>query len=233
MMSELLTFLFLDAVGHSSDVRRLGRTFYTTRIRDKFYEIVREAATAHGGQKEGTPQGDGFMFSFPNPEQALKAAIAMQEKSASVVVEEAGVRLRLRIGVHTAQKHITRRDDGSFGAEEDIIYAARLMSIGDEEQILFSQQTFDKIDTKAFLHFEHQNRALKNWEDEPHSVYELLYKPGQTPREPGRAYLPSWWGAQGRYVSRPKLEDDIRKLYQNGARIRISIGLSRWRVLEG
>jgi class 3 adenylate cyclase/tetratricopeptide (TPR) repeat protein len=136
-MSELLTgtvtFLFTDIEGSTQLLKRLGKT-YGEALADH-REILRMAVREHGGE-EVDRQGDSFLFAFPRAEEAATAAIEGQQ---SLEAHEwpAGTRLRVRMGIHTAEPTVS--DEGYYGL--GVHRAARIMSAAHGGQVLVSLAT--------------------------------------------------------------------------------------------
>jgi adenylate cyclase len=94
---------------------------------------VRSAIERHQGQVIKT-QGDGFMAAFPSPEDAVRAAVAVQ------LAFEKGRRkgfatVLIRIGIHHGD--VVHRDNDIFG--RNVALAARVAALAEGRQILVSE----------------------------------------------------------------------------------------------
>jgi len=92
--------------------------------------------------------GDSIMAAFAKPEQAMKAAIAMQQTMASERQGDVTFDVRIRVGIHTGDAIVEKED--VYG---DIVnVAARVESVGKGNEILVSQATVAYIDDQyAFI----------------------------------------------------------------------------------
>jgi adenylate cyclase len=80
--------------------------------------------------------GDSIMAAFAKPEQAMKAAIAMQQTMASERQGDVTFDVRIRIGIHTGDAIVEKED--IYG---DIVnVAARVESVGKGNEIIESSQ---------------------------------------------------------------------------------------------
>jgi class 3 adenylate cyclase/tetratricopeptide (TPR) repeat protein len=133
-MTELLTgtvtFLFTDIEGSTQLLKRLGKT-YGEALADH-REILRAAAREHGGD-EVDRQGDSFLFAFPRADEAAAAAIDGQQRL-EAHKWPAGARLRVRMGIHTAEPTVS--EEGYYGL--GVHRAARIMSAAYGGQVLVS-----------------------------------------------------------------------------------------------
>ncbi len=90
--------------------------------------------------------GDAIMASFNKPENAVKAAIAIQQLLANERSRDKYFSLRTRIGIHTG-KGIIEYDD-IFGDVVNV--AAKVENSADANQILITQATYARINAKEF-----------------------------------------------------------------------------------
>ena len=97
-----VTFLFTDVEGSTALLRRLKEGY--AEVLAKHEQLLRDAAEAVGGQEFGT-QGDAVFFVFRNPKDAVLAAVEGQRALEAAEWPE-GVRLRVRMGVHTGEAAI-------------------------------------------------------------------------------------------------------------------------------
>jgi class 3 adenylate cyclase len=90
--------------------------------------------------------GDSIMASFSRSEQAVKAAIGIQQILQKTRRQDKNFGLKVRIGIHTGKAIVEHND--VFGDVVNV--AARIEQIGQGNDIFLSEHTADKIDKKAF-----------------------------------------------------------------------------------
>jgi class 3 adenylate cyclase len=90
--------------------------------------------------------GDAIMASFSRAEQAVKAAIAIQQMLQKTRRQDKNFGLKVRIGIHTGKAIVEHSD--VFGDVVNV--AARIEQIGQGNEIFLSENTADKIDKKVF-----------------------------------------------------------------------------------
>jgi class 3 adenylate cyclase len=122
-----VTFLFTDIEGSTDLARELGAAY--GRVRTEHRRLLREAFAAHCGNEIDTA-GDGFFVVFERAGDAVAAAIAAQRALADS-------RLRVRIGIHSAEPHLD--EEGYIGV--GVHRAARICAAGHGGQILLSNAT--------------------------------------------------------------------------------------------
>ncbi len=89
--------------------------------------------------------GDSIMALFRSPDDAVRAAIAIQQQLARRRTQD-GFDLHVRIGMHTGTALVERRD--VFG---DVVnLAARLEALADGDQILLSDTTAGRLDRTEY-----------------------------------------------------------------------------------
>jgi class 3 adenylate cyclase/tetratricopeptide (TPR) repeat protein len=128
-----VTFLFTDIEGSTQLLKRLGRR-YGEALADH-RRILRTAVREHGGD-EVDRQGDSFLFAFPRADEAAGAAIDGQHGLAAHEWA-AGSRLRVRMGIHTAEPALS--EEGYYGL--GVHRAARIMAAAHGGQVLVSLAT--------------------------------------------------------------------------------------------
>jgi len=137
-----VTFLFSDIEGSSDLVRRLGNDAFAA-VRGDHRRLLREAFNAHGGHEIDTA-GDGFFMAFDSAREAVAAAVDAQ-RSVSAQAWPAGAEIRVRIGLHTAEPHLS--DDGYVGI--GVHRASRICDAARGGQILVSNATAGIIEDAA------------------------------------------------------------------------------------
>ncbi len=90
--------------------------------------------------------GDAIMASFNRSEQAIKAAIAIQQMLQNTRRQDKNFKLKVRIGIHTGKAIVEHSD--VFGDVVNV--ASRIEQLGQGNEIFLSENTADKIDKKAF-----------------------------------------------------------------------------------
>jgi len=89
---------------------------------------------------------DTIMASFNKSEQAVKAAIAIQQMLQKTRRQDKNFRLKVRIGIHTGKAIVEHSD--VFGDVVNV--ASRIEQLGQGNEIFLSENTADKINKKAF-----------------------------------------------------------------------------------
>src|SRR5215467_3560183 len=124
---RLAGILAADVVGYSAMVGK-DEPATLARVRTMRTDIIEPLAASHGGRLFKTT-GDGFLAAFASAVQALRCAIAIQERLNS---EPDG--LRLRIGVH--QGEVVAEGGDLLG--DGVIIAARLEPLAEPGGICIS-----------------------------------------------------------------------------------------------
>jgi class 3 adenylate cyclase len=113
-----VTVLFTDIEGSTQLTEALGDAEWI-RVLRAHNTIVKDQVAAHSGI-EVKSQGDGFMLAFASAEDALGCAIEIQRALVQPLSD--GLRLRVRIGLHTGEP--IREEDDFYG--KDVVLAARI-----------------------------------------------------------------------------------------------------------
>jgi adenylate cyclase len=137
---RLAGILAADVVGYSAMIGA-DEPATLARVRALRMEIVEPLAAAHGGRLFKT-MGDGFLAAFASAVQALRCAIAVQEKLRTQVDG-----LRLRIGVH--QGEVVVEGDDMLG--DGVIIAARLEPLAEPGGICISARVREDAAGKMAL----------------------------------------------------------------------------------
>jgi DNA-binding NarL/FixJ family response regulator len=151
-----VTLLFTDIEGSTRLLQALGDAYPAAL--EEHRRTVR-AALAETGGEEIDCRGDEFSAGFADADDAVRAALAIQDASGSDV--------RVRIGVHTGEP---LRVDGSY-VGIDVHRAARICAAGHGGQVLLSETARDAFRGTAPLRDlgAHQLRGL----DRPERIYQL------------------------------------------------------------
>ena len=156
---ERMTLLFSDIVSITAFFETHGDIAGRKRI-ERHNELLFPVVRKLGGSVLKTI-GDAIMASFPDEDDAVDAAIQMQqvlERHSQGVVDEVD-QIRIRIGINTGEAIVEYGD--AYGDAVNV--AARVCSKADGEQILLSEDTFGALT---------RNRDIVN----PHSVVSLKGK---------------------------------------------------------
>src|SRR5215468_7716106 len=149
---RLAGILAADVVSYSAMVAT-DEPGTLARVRTLRTDLVEPLAAAHGGRLFKTT-GDGFLIAFASAVQALRCAIAIQERLNS---EPNG--LRLRIGVH--QGEVVAEGDDLLG--DGVIIAARLEPLAEPGGICISGRVREDAAGKMALEVDDLGTpALKN-----------------------------------------------------------------------
>jgi TolB-like protein/class 3 adenylate cyclase/Tfp pilus assembly protein PilF len=149
---RLAGILAADVVGYSAMVGK-NEPATLARVRTLRTDIVEPVAAEHGGRLFKTT-GDGFLAAFASAVQALRCAIAIQER---LRAEPDG--LRLRIGVH--QGEVVAEGDDLLG--DGVIIAARLEPLAEPGGICISARVREDAAGKLDLAFSDLgDQQLKN-----------------------------------------------------------------------
>ena len=129
---ETLTFLFTDIESSTALLRRVGDGVYA-QVLDGHHLLIRSALAAHDGSEVDT-QGDAFFAVFSSPRACMVAVLEMQ-RAFEAHAWPAGVRVRVRMGVHCGEA--TRTATGLVGLE--VHRAARVAAVAWGGQVLVSE----------------------------------------------------------------------------------------------
>jgi adenylate cyclase len=181
---RLAGILAADVVGYSAMVGR-DEPSTLARVRTLRTDVVEQVAATHGGRLFKTT-GDGFLIAFASTVQALRCAIAIQER-----LNSAPDGLRLRIGVH--QGEVVAEGDDLLG--DGVIIATRLEPLADPGGICISARVREDAVGKLALEVEDLGEPeLKNIAQR-HRVFRVRFdqpaRPALTlPDKPSIAVLP-------------------------------------------
>jgi class 3 adenylate cyclase/pimeloyl-ACP methyl ester carboxylesterase len=165
--SSFRTVLFIDLVGHTEMMSRLGDERGRAVLREH-EDITREVLKAHGGTEVKT-MGDGFMASFGSVTKAVECAIALQRAFA----ERQGEPLAVRVGLNAGEP--IEEDGDLFGAT--VILASRIAAKADGGEILVADTVRGLCSGKGFLFSDRGEFVAKGFE-EPVRVYEVSWMNG-------------------------------------------------------
>src|SRR5437667_118404 len=135
--SGTVTFVFTDIEGSTRLLLHLGDGY--PAVLEEHQRLLRGAFQQSGGHEVLT-EGDGFFFAFAHAADAVAAAVAAQ-RALAAHSWPAGVRVRVRMGLHTGAPALT--DAGYVGL--DVHRAARIKDAGHGGRVLLSQATRDLV----------------------------------------------------------------------------------------
>lgn len=135
--SGTVTLMFVDVEGSTQLVQQLGEEYAATLNEQR--RLLRKSVGDAGGY-EVDCRADEFFAAFQSPRDGLAAAGSIQ-RSFGAVTWPQGVRVRLRIGLHTGEPVL----EGGAYLGLDVNRAARICSAGHGGQILLSAATRDLV----------------------------------------------------------------------------------------
>ena len=197
--SGTVTFLFTDVEGSTKLLHELGPAAYAKALAEH-RRIARRAFIAHGGVEVDT-QGDAFFVVFPTAAGGLEAAREALDALAPGPI-------RVRIGIHTGEGHVTQ--EGYVG--QDVHKGARIAAAGHGGQVLLSKQTRELIDDEVVDLGEHR---LKDFA-EPVWIFQLGPERFPPLNTISNTNLPR---PASSFVGREREVAELRTLLQDGARL--------------
>jgi class 3 adenylate cyclase len=132
-----VTFLFTDIEGSTRLLTALGDGY--ADLLAVHERVLRKAIGAHRGCEVGT-QGDAFFVAFARARDGMGAAVAAQ-RALTAVPSAGGVRLRVRMGLHTGEAAVR----GTTYVGLDVHRAARICSAAHGGQVLVSSATRELV----------------------------------------------------------------------------------------
>lgn len=167
-----ISLIFTDIEDSSRMTNALGDDIYLKDMRAPHNERIRAAIKAHNGHEVKTI-GDAFMVAFDRADNALFCAAAIQQSLAASAITRGGWTVKVRIGVHTAERELSLVEEGDYGGA-DVNFAARVESLGVGGQIIVSDATYRAGGSRERYQWrEWPNRRIKSF-DQPEVVWELL-----------------------------------------------------------
>ena len=133
----IVTFLFTDIEGSTHLLQQLGDEY--ARLIADHHRLLSEVFEAQQGLVVST-QGDSFFVAFASAPAAL-AAVVQAQHALAAHPWPAGVRLPVRMGLHTGEPQLSRL--GYLGL--DVHRAARIAAAAHGGQVLLSQTTLDLV----------------------------------------------------------------------------------------
>lgn len=166
---EEYTIMFADVADSTGLYERLGDIEAQFTI-SQCLGLVRDLVERKHGTVIKTA-GDDIMCMFDKAQDALEAAVSIQESLAEEMVFEE-LKVTMHIGVHSGIGLITEGD--VFG--DTVNVAARLTSEAKAEQILTSKDTIDRLPSSGGLSYRPYDKVQVKGRVEPVEIYEVLWK---------------------------------------------------------
>ncbi len=156
-----ISLLFTDIEDSSRMNNALGDPVYNASMRVPHNERIRTAIAPHGGYEVKTI-GDSFMIAFTRTADALACAVAIQAQLIGPAITSTDKTsktwtVKVRIGVHTAEKELFPDESGDYHGA-DVNFAARVESLGVGGQLIVSDAAY------SAANWEHSHQ-WKAWPD--------------------------------------------------------------------
>jgi class 3 adenylate cyclase len=130
--------LFTDIVDSTSLNATLGdAAWHQVLLRHR--EMVRDTLRDHHGEEVST-QGDGFFLRFDSVGDAVRCAVAIQERMAKARLDDDGLP-HLRLGIHAGE--VVQDDDGDLMGNV-VNLAARVTTAAEVDEILITESVADR-----------------------------------------------------------------------------------------
>jgi class 3 adenylate cyclase len=164
-----VTLVFSDIEGFTAMTERIGdrRAREVVRAHNR---IVRTEVAAHGG-REVEIQGDAFFLVFPDPDAALRCAVALQRAFAAYSESHPDT-LRVRIGLHVGET--LREGERFFGRSVNL--AARVAAQADGAEIMASGDLVARIRDPGPARFEPARVVKLKGIAEPQPVHRIAWR---------------------------------------------------------
>jgi len=132
-----LTFLFTDLKGSTALYERVGDLMAYDLVRAHF-RILNEIVAARSGAVVKTI-GDAVMATFPTPDRALAAALAMREAMVRFNVGRGADELVLKIGIHEGPCLAVNSNDRQDYFGQTVNIAARVQELAGSEAVFATE----------------------------------------------------------------------------------------------
>ena len=163
-----VTILFTDVEGSTSYWDRHGDIKGRLMI-DQHNRVVFPVIRKFKGRIIKTI-GDAVMARFSDPEDAIKAAIAIQQGMEIKRKEDRSFRMHVRIGIHTGQAIVERGD--VYGDAVNV--AARIESRGKGDEIHVSHATANRVNKQAY-HLQKKGSFNLKGKKKPLTIYQCKW----------------------------------------------------------
>lgn len=160
-------------------------SFLSAKAVQRHRDLLLPLIEARGGKGKSTG-GDGLIASFSSAENAICAAMDMQQRLVRHNAEHPREReIIVRIGIADGEVVLDKGGRPFIGAALNL--AARVMSLGDGGQVLVTRDIANKANAPGVATVSHGEFELKNIA-RPVEVVEVLWHEGQSPCDP-RTFL--------------------------------------------
>jgi len=154
------TLVMTDIVDSTATASRLGDTTWKQKL-GEHNRLVRARLERYLG-KEVNTTGDGFLAMFASALGAIRCAASIRDATA-------GIRLPVRIGVHTGEVELLPGDIGGVAVHA----AARVMALGQASEVMVSSSTRGLIEDGR-LRFESRGAQRLKGLTTPLEVFALV-----------------------------------------------------------
>jgi len=144
-----LTILFTDLRGSTALYDRVGDLAAFDLVRSHFGELLSAVATEGGAVVKTI--GDAVMATFPTPDRAVRAAMAMRDAMRRINHERGSEDLALNIGLHAGPCLAVTLDDRQdyFGLSVNV--ASRVQSLAEPAAILATKSVTENADVASLV----------------------------------------------------------------------------------
>jgi class 3 adenylate cyclase/WD40 repeat protein len=215
------TFLFVDQVGSTEQLTRLGDTT-AQQVRRALFDLLRQSTQVHGG-REIDFTGDGLFCSFESAADAVGAAVEMQQAvTAFGHRRPTAESLAIKIGLNTGEP-LESEGGGHFGSA--VVVASRLCSRAESGQILASALVRALVEPRGRHRFALVGSLDLKGIPQPVETFAVEWTPDDR-----RAYLPAQLAAArtGPFVGRAREVDAVLAAWK-----RISAGGRQLVLISG
>jgi predicted ATPase/class 3 adenylate cyclase len=166
--SGTVHLLFSDIGGSTQLVQRLGKDY--VHVLEEHQRILREAFAKWSGYEVST-HGDSFFAVFARATDAVSAAVEAQQAFVNETWAE-GVRLQIRIGIHTGEPMLVNQDYVGV----DVHRAARICAAAYPGQVLLSNETRVMVEWQLPQNVSLRELGKYRLKDlnEPENLYQLV-----------------------------------------------------------
>ena len=169
-----VTFLFVDQVGSTEQLRDLGDSV-AAPVRRSVHEMLTKSVAEHGGRVVDNT-GDGVMAVFDGAVDAVSAGATMMQAAAGLTRRSAGdttgPHVVLRVGVQTGDPVVG--DDGRFFGMS-VVVAARLCAVAQPGQLLVSDLVRALVAPRGGFEFEPLGELTLKGVGEPVAAFSVSY----------------------------------------------------------
>lgn len=137
--------MFTDIAGSTPLAEALGDDQWAA-VLVEHRSLVRARLAGHRGTEVGT-QGDGFLVSFDDPDDAVRCAVDLQRHLGSLRSDDTTVP-RLRVGIHAGEA--VADDDDLIGRVVNL--ASRVVDQAGPDEVLVTEPVADHLRTPVVLH---------------------------------------------------------------------------------